>query len=313
MSDERVPAEADLVLVVDDTLLDAALAQGLIEQRKATRVITATSGEAALQAIERESPDLVVTDLQMLGMNGLELVEAIQQRYSWLPTILMTAHGSEALAAEALRLGAASYVRKQDLAHRLRETVDDVLAISGTRRQQERIRVCWTETQFSFRLDNDITLVRQTVSHLQQYAKSMLRIDDNEITRVGVALHESLTNAMLHGNLELDSSLREDDTDAFFRLAEVRRHQPPYRDRRVHVKAIESADQACYIVRDEGAGYDVSQFRHDPTDATHLSRPSGRGLFLIHAFMDEVRHNPAGNEITMIHKRSRPPDEVRPS
>ena len=236
-------------------------------------------------------------------MNGLELVGAIQQKYSWLPTILMTAYGSEEFAAAALRLGASSYVRKKDLASRLRETVDDVLAIAGTGRQQERIRVCWSETQFSFCLDNDVSVIRQTVSHLQNYAKSMLRIENSALTRVGVALHESLTNAMLHGNLELDSALREDGSDTFFRLANDRRIEPPFCDRRVYVTATESPTQACYVVRDERPGFDVESFRHDPTDASQLTKPSGRGLFLIHAFMDEVRFNSKGNEITMIHKR----------
>jgi CheY-like chemotaxis protein/anti-sigma regulatory factor (Ser/Thr protein kinase) len=292
-----------LVLVVDDSSIDVALASSLIEQRRGTRVITAASGEAALERIERERPDLVVTDLRMHGMNGLELVETIQQRFSWLPTILMTAHGSEEYAAAALRLGAASYVRKQDLAIHLRETVDEVLVIAGTGRRQERIRTCWTETQFSFCLDNDVSLVHQTVFHFQHYTKCLLRIDTNALTRLGVALHESLTNAILHGNLELDSALREDGSDAFFRMANERRKQTPYCDRRVYVTATESPSQACYVVRDEGPGYDVEAYRHDPTATAQLTKASGRGLFLIHAFMDEVRYNATGNEITMIHKR----------
>lgn len=295
---------SDLVLVVDDSPFDVTLASGLITKRQGTRVITAASGEIAMELIERERPDLVVTDLRMHGMNGLELVEAIQQRYSWLPTILMTAYGSEEFAAAALRLGASSYVRKKDLASRLRETVDDVLAIAGTGRQQERIRVCWTETQFSFCLENDVSVIRQTVAHLQDYAKSMLRIENGALTRVGVALHESLTNAMLHGNLELDSALREDGSDTFFQMAEERRKQSPFRHRRVYLTASESPTHACYVVRDEGPGFDVESCRHDPTDVSQLTKPSGRGLFLIHAFMDEVKYNSKGNEITMIHRRS---------
>jgi anti-sigma regulatory factor (Ser/Thr protein kinase) len=131
----------------------------------------------------------------------------------------------------------------------------------------------------------------------------MLRVDNSSLTRLGVALHESLTNAMLHGNLELNSELREDGSDLFFRLAEQRRTESPYRDRRVYVTATESPNFACYVVRDEGPGFDVEKHRHDPTDVSRLTRPCGRGLFLIHAFMDEVRYNSQGNEITMIHKR----------
>ena len=54
-----------------------------------------------------------------------------------------------------------------------------------------------------------------------------------------------------------------------------------------------------YAIRDEGPGFDPSTLP-DPTDPANLERVSGRGLLLIHAFMDEVRHNPTGNEITMV-------------
>jgi len=60
-------------------------------------------------------------------------------------------------------------------------------------------------------------------------------------------------------------------------------------------------------VRDEGRGFDPTSVHSDPTDAAHLERPSGRGLFLIRMFMHEVRFNDRGNEITMIHRRDPPP------
>ncbi len=65
------------------------------------------------------------------------------------------------------------------------------------------------------------------------------------------------------------------------------------------VAAEESRTGVTYAIRDEGPGFDPSTLP-DPTDPANLERVSGRGLLLIHAFMDEVRHNPTGNEITMV-------------
>ena len=73
-------------------------------------------GREALAAIQRDPPDLVLTDLQMPEMNGLELVVAIRTTYPAIPVILMTAHGSEEIAMEALQKGAASFVPKKNLA-----------------------------------------------------------------------------------------------------------------------------------------------------------------------------------------------------
>ena len=53
-----------------------------------------------------------------------------------------------------------------------------------------------------------------------------------------------------------------------------------------------------YVIRDEGVGFDTSQLP-DPTRPDTMLKAQGRGLFLIQAFMDEVEHNAAGNEIRL--------------
>lgn len=293
-----------LILLVDDSRMDQRVAVHLLEQRPQTRVLVAGDGREALELIENLRPDLVVTDLQMPGMDGLELVESIRDRYPYLPTILMTAHGSEQIAMRALQRGAASYVRKQDSAERLIETVNEVLALTAGKRQQHRLWSCWRQTEFQLSLENDPGLIGVLVAHLRHYLSSLAYHNETTFIRMGIALHEALTNAMFHGNLEMDSGLRDRDSVEYYRLASERRHQEPFASRRVHVCLRETATSSCYIIRDEGQGFDVTACRPDPTDAGNLQRPSGRGLFLISMFMDEVRFNAAGNEITMINYRS---------
>jgi anti-sigma regulatory factor (Ser/Thr protein kinase) len=111
-------------------------------------------------------------------------------------------------------------------------------------------------------------------------------------------------NAIHHGNLEISSSLRESDERTYYNLAEERRHQEPYVDRRVHVFAKETNREAMYVIRDEGPGFDPRTLP-DPTDPTNIEKVSGRGILLIRTFMDEVNHNKTGNEITMIKRRDR--------
>jgi anti-sigma regulatory factor (Ser/Thr protein kinase) len=78
----------------------------------------------------------------------------------------------------------------------------------------------------------------------------------------------------------------------------------------VRVTVHESPEAGRYTIRDEGPGFDKRVLGFDPTDAANVDRPSGRGLFLIHTFMDEVDFNERGNEITMTH-RYRPPNGTR--
>ena len=58
------------------------------------------------------------------------------------------------------------------------------------------------------------------------------------------------------------------------------------------------------IIKDEGEGFDPAALP-DPTDAENIDRPCGRGVMLMRAFMDEVRYNARGNEVTLIRKRVR--------
>src|SRR6185503_14693176 len=91
---------------------------------------TAANGVIALEEVRRDVPTVVLTDLQMPEMDGLELVKRLKQDFPGLPVILMTAHGSEEIAVEALRSGAASYIPKKNLDRDLARTLEAVLALS---------------------------------------------------------------------------------------------------------------------------------------------------------------------------------------
>jgi two-component system, NtrC family, response regulator HydG len=99
------------VLVVDDKeMLRDSVAVTL--QRPGFTVITATSGEHALELIASRKPDCVVTDLKMPGMTGIALIERAKQIDADLPIVLMTAFGTVETAVKALKLGAFDYITK---------------------------------------------------------------------------------------------------------------------------------------------------------------------------------------------------------
>jgi CheY-like chemotaxis protein len=291
------------LLVVDDSALDRYVAGALLEEHSGWTIAYAEDGKEALACLRRQLPDLVLTDLQMPEVNGLELVETIHSDFSAVPVILMTAHGSEEIAVAAIQKGAASYVPKRNLARDLVETVENVLSVTQTSRNHQQILDCLERSEFRFVLQNDPHAIQPLIGHLQDLMMQMKLTDRSGLIRIGTALHEALANALEHGNLELRSDLREkDDRREYLRLIEERRRRPPYHERRIYVHARFSRDEVVYIIRDEGPGFDPATLA-DPTDPANLERVSGRGLFLIRTFMDDVRFNPTGNEITMIKRR----------
>src|SRR5262249_1712877 len=104
------------ILVVDDNPIDRELARSVLEKRVGFHVEFAANGIEAVEHLEATTPLAIVTDLQMPEMDGLALVRAVHRRFPTIPVVLMTAHGSEQLAVEALVAGAADYVPKQRLA-----------------------------------------------------------------------------------------------------------------------------------------------------------------------------------------------------
>jgi anti-sigma regulatory factor (Ser/Thr protein kinase) len=235
-------------------------------------------------------------------LDGLQLVQADHAKYPLVPVILMTAHGSEDLAIRALQSGAASYVPKKSLARDLAETLEQILNASQAKSGQRRVLESLTQLESHFVVENDTSLIPALVGHLEGDLERMRLAEPSGLILLGVALHEALTNAILHGNLEVSSDLRETDEKQYHRLALERRTQSPYRERRVFITATLTRHEATFVVRDEGQGFDPALLP-DPTDPANLGRVSGRGLLLIQTFMDRVEHNERGNQITMIKHR----------
>jgi CheY-like chemotaxis protein/anti-sigma regulatory factor (Ser/Thr protein kinase) len=292
------------ILVVDDLMSDRRIAGGLLRRDTDLDVVFAENGLEALDQIEAHLPDLVVTDLQMPEMDGLGLVTEIRLKYPLIPTILMTAAGSEMVAREALERGAASYVPKQFLAAELLETVQRVVAMSGKERLESRLVNRLAESTWV--IDNDPVLVSGLVAHLRNLLEQRRICSTGDIMRLSTAIDEALLNALYHGNLEVESSLKEQDDQAFHKLADQRQRESPWCDRRITVTA-RFEDGVRIIIRDEGCGFDPASLP-DPTDPENLIKASGRGLLLMRAFMDDVYHNETGNEVTLVKKQSSPDD-----
>ncbi len=290
------------VLVVDDSPVDRRLAGRLIEKVGDMEVFYAPDGKAALEAVEEHLPDLVVTDMQMPELDGFGLVEALKAQYPLIPVILMTAAGSEAIAVKALQAGAASYVPKTALADDLGDVTARVLYMSRTQRTQTRLLNRVKRSTTEYEVENDRELVLMLSSQLQQQFNAMKICTDTEGLRIGIALEEALLNAFYHGNLECSSKMRDEDCESYAALAIQRCGESPYRERRIHITVSLSRDEANWVIRDEGPGFDPKSLP-DPTDPEYLERPHGRGLMLMRTFMSEVTYNAKGNEVRMTKRR----------
>jgi anti-sigma regulatory factor (Ser/Thr protein kinase) len=189
------------------------------------------------------------------------------------------------------------------LNQQLGETVRRVLQAAILDRAHIRLMRRLVRQEVEFVIENDAELMSYMVQYLQDTSLAMGVCDESDRVRIGVALQEALTNASFHGNLELQSSLREDDHRAYYQLALQRQNSQPWSSRRIHVTARFTSDWAEFVIRDDGAGFNPGCLP-DPKDPANLERPCGRGLLLMHSFMDVVDYNAVGNEVKLVKRRT---------
>jgi anti-sigma regulatory factor (Ser/Thr protein kinase) len=206
---------------------------------------------------------------------------------------------------KALEAGAASYVRKDDLAHELSKTVSRVLAVSQETRAQAQLMEALQKSEVSFVIDSTGELIAPLVRHLQESASLLGLFDETGLTQLGVALQEALLNAAHHANLQVGSELRDEDVELYTQELAKRLEEMPYKNRRIHVDAMFSGEEARFAIRDEGPGFDPDSLP-DPCDAKNLLKCHGRGIMLMRSLTDECRYNGDGNAVTLVKRRSNP-------
>jgi CheY-like chemotaxis protein len=296
------------ILVAEDSATQAVQIRGLLEEAN-YQVDIVGNGKEALQRL-RSGPgvDLVLTDMVMPVMDGLQLVRAIRVHHSEVPVILMTSQGTDAVAIEALEDGAAGYVPKSQLALRLADEVSQVLHVSHVNRSYERLLGCLTRNEFSFQLSNDVALVDPLIDLLLQMMMGMKLCDSTGRLRVGLAIEHALLNAMYRGNLEISAEQMRSTRELLIQeppvagLVAQRLVQAPYCNRKIYLDVKMSPVEAIFSVRDEGPGFDVSRLPGQGDPET-LESEGGHGLLLMQTFMDEVKFNAQGNEVTMLKRR----------
>lgn len=291
------------LFVVDDSAVDRKLAGSVLEKLEEANVCYFHNGLVALEQLPLLRPDLVLSDIQMPDLDGWQLMRELHLRHPRLPVVLMTHQGSEGLAIQALEASAAGYVPKRSLLQHLGGTVERVLAKAFHERQASRVMRRVSQQESTFILENDASLLTALATQLRESVRTLWQCDEVQILRIGMAIEEALINACFHGNLELSSSLRDQDEDLYQQLARERAQQSPFAQRRINVQFQCGPRSLQCVIRDEGPGFNPDTLP-DPFSEESLARPSGRGLTLIRSFMDEVRFNDQGNEITLFKRRS---------
>lgn len=133
------PVTGSRVLLVDDHPLVRAGVRRVLETNPDIRIVAeAASGDAALQLLERERPDVLVLDLAMPDTDGLEVLRRVKRRWPELGVVILTMHANPEYLKRAIQYGVDAYVLKESAAQELVAAVDRVRRGQSDQRLEPR-------------------------------------------------------------------------------------------------------------------------------------------------------------------------------
>ncbi|MGD8861790.1 MAG: sigma-54 dependent transcriptional regulator [Myxococcales bacterium] len=162
------------ILVVDDEK-NIRRTLRMVLEGPGHRVLEADSGEAALETLDSEDVDLVILDVRLPGMSGIDALGKIRERQegSDLPVIMISGHASVAEAVHSVQLGASDFLEKPLDRNRVLVTVGNALEQSALRRELDRLRA---EVQGRHEMIGDTPVMRELYGQIEKVAPTKGRV-----------------------------------------------------------------------------------------------------------------------------------------
>lgn len=182
MADDNPKVIKQRILIVDDSPEIRDFLVGYILGPQGYEVLTAADGLEGLKMAVAHRPDLMIVDVQMPYMSGLELLRRLKQRRLSIPAILATAHGSEQVAVEAFRLGVRDYVIKPFIVEEIKESIERILREARLQHERdqliEQLAVSNTQLRRRARELNALYGIGKSVSSSLDLEKVLQRVVD---------------------------------------------------------------------------------------------------------------------------------------
>lgn len=196
------------ILVVDDSTQMVRFLDDYVLAPQGYHVISASNGKSGLEIAVVQKPDLIMLDMSMPRMTGMEMLTALRQTECRAPVIFMTMHGSESIAVEAFRLGVRDYLAKPFTVEEAQHAVDRALQETRLAREKDELarNLIAAET------------VRQTVVTLSHYINNRLMVLDGGLTLLQENLEQELGANPTLARVMRDSSASVNQIAAVLRV-----------------------------------------------------------------------------------------------
>lgn len=285
------------ILLVDHSQVDRRLATRRLESKSSWTIVSAATPEQGLEILSHLPCDLLIVSPAHCFEGSTILIRRARDLDPEFPVVILSDRADDTCGIARLCLHAQAYVCKHEINETLVDEVEAVLR--GERARQLELNLLRRRIRYrqDFEVENDTKYIPALVEQLLD-AVAVVCSDSAARMKMGIALEEALLNAMIHGNLEVSSELRQREDDSFQKLIAARQRNPIYSNRKVIVGVDARVDRVEFTIEDEGPGFDV-QSLPDPAREDRIHIPSGRGVMMMRTLMDEVAFNSQGNKVIL--------------
>ena len=261
--------ENKLLIVDDEDMIREVL--NITLTGNGYKVDEAVNGKSALKLMEKNKYDMVLTDIVMPGMNGLELTQKVVEKYA-IPVIILTAYGTFDYAVEAINCGAFNFVSKPFDNDQLLKIVKKGLKLPSLKAGQKLI-IPYQKHEIEFSIPGDLELIDGITYQIVRTAEASGFSPKESSLSILLTVDELLQNAIEHGN--------KND-----------------RDKKIYISTLFDSEKFEMTIRDEGEGFNTNLIK-DKFDPDGMEQHRVRGILLVKHYMSNVEYAAKGNEVTV--------------
>jgi CheY-like chemotaxis protein/anti-sigma regulatory factor (Ser/Thr protein kinase) len=261
----------------------------------------APDGKSGIEVYKQNKPDLVLTDVKMPEMSGIELTKQIKGIEQDADVVIMTGYGSEELVVEALRSGASNYVKKPVSLNELFNILDSLILKRERRKKSVVIKDVVTHEQKNLIIDNDITRIWGVINQILFNIPE--NVPESMIEGMRLGLYEIILNSIEHGNLGISYEEKSQalQNNSYLNLLANRSNEQSRRDTKVFINCTYNREVFEIEITDQGEGFDYKMLAN-MEDQDRMLRAHGRGIFLASLYFDKLKYEDPGNKVELFKK-----------
>ena len=288
------------ILIIDDENLVRSVIN-IALTNNGYKVYEADNGKTGIQMFIDIDPDIVITDVNMPEMSGIEVTKNIKENKVDADVVIMTGYGTEELIIEALRVGASNYINKPVDFKELFNILDSIILKRENRRLFDVLKDVVVFEKKSLVLNNDITKVWGTVNQILFNLSPS--IERKKIEELKLGLYEILVNSIEHGNLGITYDEKKEalENNTYNELVTRKLKEANEQKKVVNIQTVYNGEELVVEIIDQGKGFNLKELP-PLSDPDTLLAVHGRGILLASLYFDKLEYKEPGNVVTIVEK-----------